>query len=294
MSSIKKNSLHAWFLASRPKTLTAAVLPVVAAAALAYSHGAFRWIPFLLCMAFAGLMQIAANLINDLFDYLKGTDREDRLGPERACAQGWIGTGAMRWGILTVIVSACTTGLFLLAYGDPLLMVGIGVLCVVFAFLYTTLLSYCGFGDLLVWLFFGFVPVAGTYYVQAGTVDAPVWWLAAGCGLVTDTLLVLNNYRDRDTDRRSHKRTLIVVWGERFGSLYYLIQGVLGYLCVAMLAFYGHVYAAVIPLLYLIPHVQTWRTMVRINKGRELNRVLGLTSRNIVIFALLSAVSLIV
>lgn len=198
--------LKYWILAARPKTLTAALIPVATATALAYAEGCFRWQPALFCVLFAALMQVAANFINDLFDYLKGSDRSDRLGPERACAQGWISPRAMRGGIAVVLLAACSVGACLIPYGGTAL-IALGALCVVFAFLYTTLLSYLGLGDLLVWVFFGFVPVCGTYYVQAGSLSPSVWWLAAACGLVTDTLLVLNNYRDREQDAVSGKRT---------------------------------------------------------------------------------------
>ena len=168
---MKQNSPKAWILAARPKTLSAALIPVVLASALAASQGKFSLAPAVLCVLFATFMQIAANFINDLFDFLKKTDRDDRLGPERACQQGWITPRAMRWGIAATLAVACACGLCLLPYGGWML-VGIGAACVVFAFLYTTLLSYCGFGDVLVWVFFGFVPVAGTYYVEAGGVAA--------------------------------------------------------------------------------------------------------------------------
>ena len=168
----------------------------------------------------------------------------------------------------------------------------VGVLCIVFAFLYTTLLSYCGLGDVLVWVFFGFVPVVGTYYVQAGTFPPELWWLAAASGLVTDTLLVLNNYRDRDADRISGKRTLVVAFGERFGRYFYLLQGVAAYVCVALTALYGHMWMAVLPLFYLLPHYLTWNKMVQIGSGHELNRVLGFTSRNMLTFALLVVAAL--
>lgn len=283
--------LKYWILASRPKTLTAALLPVVTAISLAFSEGHGRWVPAVLCCLFAALMQVAANFINDLFDFKKGTDREDRLGPERACAQGWISPQAMQRGIIIVLIAACAIGLCLLPYGGWGL-VWIGIACVVFAFLYTTLLSYMGCGDLLVWVFFGFVPVCGTYYVQALTLTPSVWWLAAGCGLVTDTLLVLNNYRDREQDAVSGKRTLIVVLGEHFGGTFYFLLGLIGYLCVALTAFYGHLWTAVLPILYLLPHYLTWRKMLHINRGRALNSILGQTSRNMMIFALLTAISL--
>lgn len=288
---VKQNSLRAWFLAARPKTLSAALVPVVVAAALAWAEGHFRPVPVVLCLVFAALMQVAANFINDLLDFRKGTDREDRLGPERACAQGWVTPAAMRRAIAIVLVAACAAGCGLLFYGGWWLVL-VGAACVVFAFLYTTLLSYCGLGDVLVWLFFGFVPVLGTYYVQAGTLSPSAWWLAAACGLVIDTLLVVNNYRDRDTDRATGKRTLIVALGEPFGRWFYFAQGVMGYVCAALSALDGHTWVALLPLFYVLPHFLTWRKMVQIRSGRALNRTLGFTSRNILLFGFLVAVSL--
>lgn len=288
---VRRNSLQAWILAARPKTLTAALIPVATATALAYAENHLQWIPAILCVLFAALMQIAANMINDLYDFRKGTDREDRLGPERACAQGWISPSAMQRGIMVMLTLACLTGCGLLPYGGTGL-IGIGIACVVFAFLYTTLLSYMGGGDLLVWIFFGFVPVCGTYYVQAHTLTPSVWLLGAACGLASDTLLVLNNYRDRAEDAISGKRTLIVVWGEKFGSAFYLLQGIVAYICVAFLAFYGHTWSCILPLFYLLPHFLTWRKMVQIHQGKALNRILGLTSRNMLTFALLIVLSL--
>ena len=288
---MKQNSPKAWILAARPKTLSAALIPVVLASALAASQGKFSLAPAVLCVLFATFMQIAANFINDLFDFLKKTDRDDRLGPERACQQGWITPRAMRWGIAATLAVACACGLCLLPYGGWML-VGIGAACVVFAFLYTTLLSYCGFGDVLVWVFFGFVPVAGTYYVEAGDFCREVWLLSAACGLLIDTLLVLNNYRDREQDRLSGKRTLVVALGERFGSLFYLLQGVAAYVLVAFMSFEGNLWLAILPMLYLLPHYLTWRKMTQIREGRALNRILGFTSRNMLTFALLTAMAL--
>ena len=307
MKKVKKNSFRAWLLASRPKTLSAALIPVVTSTALVFATGMPRILSALGCMLFAALMQITANFINDLFDFLKGTDGEGRLGPERACAQGWISPAAMNQGIIVMLVLAIVVGLTTCYYSlttspslfvsnNVLLVAGylllIGFACIVFAFLYTTLLSYCGMGDVLVYIFFGFVPVAGTYFLQVGRLTPEVWWLSAAVGLITDTLLVLNNYRDRDTDKTSGKRTLIAVLGENFGRWFYLLQGVLGVCCVAVLAFYGHE-LILCSLLYLIPHFFTWREMVRIYQGRELNRILGKTSRNMLFFAILVVLTLV-
>ena len=280
------NSLKAWVLAARPKTLSAALIPVATATAMAYAHHTMKWQAALLCALFAILMQVASNFINDLYDFNKGTDTAERLGPKRACAQGWITPRSMRIGIIIMLIAASITGLSLISFGGWWL-VGLGASCIVFAFLYTTIMSYHGLGDLLVWVFFGFVPVIGTYYVQTGSLHPDVWLLSAACGLCVDTLLVLNNYRDRDTDSKAGKRTIVVLFGERFGSLAYLLQGIAAYVCVATLALNGNQWLAILPAFYLLPHYLTWRKMVQINSGPQLNRILGFTSRNMLTFALL-------
>ena len=262
---IKTNSGKAWFLAARPKTLTGACIPVIISTALAYADDVFKWQPALLCLLFAGLMQIAANFINDLFDFLKGTDRSDRLGPERACAQGWITTEAMKTGIAVTLCTACAVGLLLLNWGS-LWLIALGATCVVFAFLYTTLLSYLGLGDLLV-LF---------------------------SGLIIDLLLIINNYRDRDTDCKSGKRTLIALLGERFGNRQYLITGCLAWACCLWFVWHQHIWAFVLPTIFIPLHIKTWREMIRIHEGKALNGILGKTSRNMFLFALLVSVGLII
>ncbi len=289
--TVTPNSPYAWFLAARPKTLTGACIPVIIATALAYADHVFQWQPALLCLLFAAFMQIAANFINDLYDFLKGTDRSDRLGPERACAQGWITPRAMKVGIAVVLFIACTIGLLLLHWGSMWLIV-LGAACVLFAFLYTLLLSYLGMGDLLVFVFFGFVPVLGTYYVQAGTVTMDGIYCSLASGLAIDLLLIINNYRDRDTDRRSGKRTLIALLGEKFGNRQYLLTGIAAWLCCIPLAYHGHWWALVLPTLFLPLHFSTWRAMVTIREGKALNKILGQTSRNMFIFALLVAIGL--
>lgn len=295
MNNIKINSAKAWILAARPKTLTGAMIPVLTGSALAFMDGKFNWLPALICILFACLMQIAANFINDLFDYLKGTDREDRLGPERACAQGWITPNAMKIGILVVVLLACALGSTLLLWGGWELII-VGILCVVFAFFYTTgpyPLSYNGWGDILVLVFFGFIPVGGTYYVQALTITPDVIIVSLICGLIIDTLLVVNNYRDRDTDKKTGKRTVIVRFGEPFGRYLYLITGMIAALLCLWFIKDGHWYAALLPQLYIIPHIITWRKMVKIYSGKKLNSILGETSRNMLLMGILLSLGMI-
>lgn len=297
MSSVAPNSFRAWLLAARPKTLTAACAPVIIAAALASRVVPLRLTTAVLCLLFAGFMQIASNFINDLYDFLRGTDGSDRLGPERACAQGWITPRAMRRGIALVIALACTAGLLLLASAEHrLALVLLGASCVVFAFLYTTYLSYRALGDVLVVVFFGFVPVLGTYFVLTDGLSTAAWWLGAACGLVTDTLLVVNNYRDRDTDRAAGKVTLIALLGERGGSALYLLLGVVGVICAAVggCCAVGHGTAAIYVItIYLLLHAVAYRRMRQIRCGRALNAILAITARNILIFSLLTTLALI-
>lgn len=291
---IKKNSAKAWLLATRPKTLAGALVPILIGSGLAFADGKFNWLPALICCLFAFLMQIASNLINDLFDFLKGTDREDRLGPERACAQGWISPGAMRKGIIATVVLACAVGSTLLFYGGWWLIL-VGIVCVIFAFLYTAgpyPLSYHGWGDVMVLVFFGFVPVCGTYYVQALTLTPGVVVGSLVSGLVIDTLLVLNNYRDREADALSGKKTVVVRFGEPFGRYLYLFLGITACWICIYFALTGFLWAALLPQLYLIPHFKTWQRMVRINSGKALNVILGETSRNMLYLALLLFIGL--
>lgn len=294
MEEVKRNSLRAWILAARPKTLTGAITPVLIGTALAAADGQLQWLPALVCCLFASLMQMAANFINDLFDFLKGTDRDDRLGPERACAQGWISPKAMRMGIVATVILACLIGSILLLYAGLELII-VGAVCVLFAFLYTAgpyPLSYHGWGDVLVILFFGFVPVGGTYYVQALTWTSDVTIASLVCGLLIDTLLVVNNYRDRDADARSGKKTVVVRFGEKFGRYLYLILGVIASLLCLWFVCTGNLFAAFLPQLYLVPHFLTWKKMGQMHSGKKLNSILGETSRNMLLMGILLSLGL--
>lgn len=296
---VKTNSVKAWLLATRPKTLSAAAVPVMIGTAFAWRNTSeqFNWIPAILCLLFAWIMQIDSNLVNDYFDFKKGNDDETRLGPKRACSEGWITSDAMVWGILITTLLGCMTGIPLILYGG-LEMVMVGIACVVFCFLYTTLFSYHGLGDILVLLFFGIIPVCCTYYVcmplhqqiPTGEVIAS----SIACGLAIDALLIVNNYRDIDNDRSNGKITLAVRLGESktrrlYESIGYTAAGIM-----IILVFFDlyqtdkFIPTYAIYLIYIILHRQSYQEMKRINKGAKLNQVLGLTARNILVFGILS------
>lgn len=300
---VKTNSVKAWLLATRPKTLSAAAVPVMIGTAFAWRNTSeqFNWIPAILCLLFAWIMQIDSNLVNDYFDFKKGNDDETRLGPKRACSEGWITTDAMVWGIIITTLLGCMTGIPLILYGG-LEMVMVGIACVVFCFLYTTLFSYHGLGDILVLLFFGIIPVCCTYYVcmplhqqiPTGEVIAS----SIACGLAIDALLIVNNYRDIDNDRSNGKITLAVRLGESktrrlYESIGYTAAGIM----IILVFFDLYQTDKLIPtyaiyLIYIILHRQSYQEMKRINKGAKLNQVLGLTARNILVFGILSVAAI--
>lgn len=300
---VKTNSVKAWLLATRPKTLSAAAVPVMIGTAFAWRNTSeqFNWIPAILCLLFAWIMQIDSNLVNDYFDFKKGNDDETRLGPKRACSEGWITSDAMVWGILITTLLGCMTGIPLILYGG-LEMVMVGIACVVFCFLYTTLFSYHGLGDILVLLFFGIIPVCCTYYVcmplhqqiPTGEVIAS----SIACGLAIDALLIVNNYRDIDNDRSNGKITLAVRLGESktrrlYESIGYIAAGIM----IILVFFDLYQIDKFIPtyaiyLIYIILHRQSYQEMKRINMGAKLNQVLGLTARNILVFGILSVAAI--
>ena len=300
---VKTNSVKAWLLATRPKTLSAAAVPVMIGTAFAWRNTSeqFNWIPAILCLLFAWIMQIDSNLVNDYFDFKKGNDDETRLGPKRACSEGWITSDAMVWGILITTLLGCMTGIPLILYGG-LEMVIVGIACVVFCFLYTTLFSYHGLGDILVLLFFGIIPVCCTYYVcmplhqqiPTGEVIAS----SIACGLAIDALLIVNNYRDIDNDRSNGKITLAVRLGESktrrlYESIGYIAAGIMIILVFIDLYQIDKVIPTyAIYLIYIILHRQSYKEMKRINKGAKLNQVLGLTARNILVFGILSVAAI--
>ena len=291
-TNIKTNSLKAWLLAARPKTLSGAAVPVMIGLALAYSDAVFyeeevfSWTAAVLCLLFSFAMQIDANFINDFFDYVNGTDDvETRLGPRRACAQGWVKLDAMKRAIALTTCAACVIGLPLAYYGG-LEMIVVGAACVVFAFLYTTFFSYHGLGDVLVLVFFGLVPVSCTYYVQLHTVTWQVFLASVACGLVIDALLIVNNFRDRDNDRLAGKKTIIVKLGPEAGLQLYLGVGIGALILGGTFWEHGHPLASLLPVIYLLLHLFTYLKMKHIYQGKALNLCLGETARNIFIYGL--------
>ena len=296
--TIKTNSAKAWLLAARPKTLTGAAVPVLLGAMSAYlkAGNEIRLLPIVFCFLFAFVMQIDANFVNDYFDFRKGNDNEKRLGPKRACAQGWITPAKMKCALYLTTLLACLIGLPLIFFGGWITIL-VGLVCVVFCFLYTTHLSYKGMGDVLVLVFFGLVPVYGTYLLalphSALSFSAEPFALALACGFVIDTLLIVNNFRDIENDIEAGKRTLAVRLGLERTLWLYLFVGLFAIL-LSGFAFIlaGHYFAFAFSLCYIPLHIKTFNTMKAIRKGKALNKVLGKTAANITAYGVATAIGM--
>ena len=200
----------------------------------------------------------------------------------------------MKKALAITTAIACLVGLPLIIYGG-LEMIGVGIACVVFCFLYTTTLSYIAMGDVLVLLFFGIVPVCCTYYVEVPSVTweelYPVFLMSIGCGLVVDTLLLVNNYRDIENDKRAGKRTLVVFIGKKATEVLFLLVVPIA---LAIMFVVGCKWQfVVLAVLMFVKHFIVWRKMVKIGEGRELNKVLGMTAANIFLYGILASVCVI-
>jgi 1,4-dihydroxy-2-naphthoate octaprenyltransferase len=288
---IQKNSIKAWILAARPKTLSAAASPIIVACALAFHNGVFVWQPALICLVFALIAQITSNFANDYFDYKKGADNEERIGPKRAVTEGWIEPKTMRNVIFISLIIACAIGLLLIFYGGWKLIF-VGMLIAVFALAYSSL-AYHGLGDICVFVFFGIIPVGFTYYIQASEWTTAATICGAAVGFTIMNILIANNYRDRESDKKADKKTTIVLLGEKFGRYFYLLNGIFAVILCSYFLIEKSFIPAFLPLIYLFFHICTWRKITPETSGKEMITILHETARNVLIFSLLLSIGLI-
>jgi 1,4-dihydroxy-2-naphthoate octaprenyltransferase len=218
-SRLKEIPKHrAWILACRPRTLTAAAAPVLVGTGLAFGHGGFRFLPALAALAGALLIQIGTNLANDYYDFVRGGDTEDRVGPLRLSQAGIFQPEVVRNAAFGVLGLALVLGFYLVAVGGiPILFIGVASLVCAVAYTGGPFpLAYHGLGDLFVFVFFGLVAVGGTYWVQALAYGPEVFLAGTGMGALATAILVVNNLRDIETDARAGKRTLAVRIGAKW------------------------------------------------------------------------------
>jgi len=266
-----------WWTAIRPKTLGASAGPVLVGIALAVGDGVFRWPAALAALAGGLLLQVIANLVNDLEDFRRGADGERRSGPLRVCAAGWVTPAAMRGAIAVALGLFLVPAAYLASVGG-LVFVAIAATCVAFAFLYTAgpkPLAYLGLGDPAAFVFFGPVAAAGTYAAQAGTVTPLA--LAAGAvpGCLATALIAVNNLRDRVGDAAAGKRTLAVRWGGRFARIEIAACVLVAAALPAALGLVAGRPLAFLPGLACVRLVPEVRRILAGAEGAELNRSLA-------------------
>ena len=283
-----------WVMAARPKTLTAALVPVAVGTGLAFGLGVGRWLPALAALLGAVLIQIGTNFINDYYDFKKGADTHERLGPKRVTQSGLIAPGTVLAGAGVCFALATAVGLYLVMVGGwPIIAIGVASLLCGYAYTGGPFpLGYNGLGDLFVFIFFGLVAVTGTYYVQAGTVDPAAWWAAVPVGASGTMLIVVNNLRDVTTDVKAGKRTLAVRFGTGMGKAEYVLLLVVSFATpFAMFALKlasPWVFLSLVSLPLAVPPLK----LVMKAEGAALNPALGGTARFQLVFGLLFALGL--
>lgn len=292
-----KQTIKIWFDATRPKTLGAAVAPVIIGTALAYCDGAFHLATFIAIIISSTFIQIGTNFANDYFDYIKGADTEERVGPTRATQAGLVSPRSMLFATVVAFGVSSMFGLYLVWRGGlPILI--IGVASIIAGVLYTATpyaIGYIGLGELFVLVFFGPVAVGGTYYLQTGRVTLPVLLSGIAPGLLATAILVVNNYRDRFTDAIAGKKTLVVRFGEMFGKAEFTLCIMFGVLSSVSFVFmtkqhYG-VLGSLITFFVALPLI---KSMYSNPSAEKLNDMLGETGRLLIVYSVLFSLGLLI
>ena len=280
---------NAWVLAIRPRTLPAAAAGVIMGAALTWHDGYFRLDAVLVCLFTALLLQIGSNLANDVFDFERGADTSERLGPTRVTQAGMLTPKQVKAGMVVAFGLATLLGLYLAWLGGWSIII-LGIVAIISAIAYSGgpfPIGWHGLGDIFVFIFFGVVSVAGTYFIQAGTVTPVAWLMAIPPGLIITAILVVNNLRDIDNDRKAGKRTLAVRFGKQATKIQYIVCIVVAYFILIPVAWLGLIpWTALLAWLSLPIAFQATRVVLT-QKGRPLNTALAKTGQTALAFSLL-------
>jgi 1,4-dihydroxy-2-naphthoate octaprenyltransferase len=286
--------MQRWQLAARPKTLPAAVAPVLVGAALAYAAGSFRPLAALAALLGAVLIQIGTNFVNDVADFEKGADTDERLGPTRVTEKGLLTPRQVWGGVVVTFGLATLLGVYLIAVtGWPVVVIGLASL--LGGYIYTAgpwPLAYNGLGDLGVMIFFGFVAVCGTAYVTAGFLPVSAWLAALGVGALITNILVVNNIRDIESDRKAGRRNIPVVFGRAAGETELVIWFVVAYLVSPVMLLLSQVTGwGLLPLLS-IPLAVRLVNYVKRTDGVALNKGLAQMAQLALVYSALFAIGI--
>lgn len=285
-----------WILGARPKTLPAAASPVIAASAAAFYEGGFRPGPALAALFGALLLQIGANFANDVFDYGKGADTENRLGPLRVTQSGLLSPRQVLTGMWVSFGLAAVIGLYLIAEaGWPVVVIGLASIAAAIAYTGGPYpLGYNGLGDLFVFLFFGVAATCGSYFVQTGKVSALAALTSVPMGLLITNILVVNNLRDVETDREAGKRTMAVRLGADGARWEFMLWLALSYLTPVVMIALGLAPAWVLLTWFSLPLAASQTRKVWTVTGRPLNAVLAGAGKLVLVYSLLFAAGLVI
>ena len=284
-----------WLLAARLKTLTASISPVILGSALAFHDETFHLFIFFMTLLAAVLIQVGTNFANDVFDYQKGSDRENRLGPLRVTQAGLISAEKMKKAMWQTFALAICVGCYLASIGGWLIVI-IGLASIAAGIAYTGgpyPLGYHGFGDIFVFIFFGLIAVPGTYYLQTGTVNVLSLYLGVIMGMLTTAILVVNNLRDLDMDALSGKKTLAVRLGEAFSKIQYSTLILIPFLLPLYIWMNVENELSLLITIFALPIAFHLIKQVYSLTGRDLNCVLSRTARFLFIFTLLFSAGLV-
>jgi 1,4-dihydroxy-2-naphthoate polyprenyltransferase len=290
----KQSKFESWILASRPKTLLAAFVPVMVGSSIALNEKKFVLVYACIALICSVLIQTGTNFVNDLYDFISGADNEKRKGPKRVLASGLISAEEMRIGIFLVFGLAFLLGLYLV-YARGILVLIIGVASILAAIAYTTgpfPLAYKGLGDVFVFMFFGVVGTVGTFYVHTKEISLLSFLVSIPVGSLITNILVVNNLRDIEEDKAAGKNTLAVRMGKTFTKYQFLFLILISFFIPAILFFFYN-YSAIIFLPYLtIPIAYKITYMLFTTDGQSLNKTLEMTAKLSALFGLLFSVAL--
>lgn len=285
-----------WWLAIRPRTLPAAGSPVLIGWAIAWANGAFAWVPALVILVCALLLQMLANVVNDVADFQKGTDKSGRLGPVRVTQSGLLSVRQVWTGAVVIALLAAAGGVYLALYrGWPVLLIG-GV-ALVSAVLYTVgpfAFEDFGIGDLAALVFFGLVTVCGTTYILLGHLTPLAWMGGVGAGALVTNILVVNNIRDIESDTRAGRKNIPVRWGRRAAEIEYLLMMIMAFVvCILAFSLGWAGWTVLLPLGIIPRTIQLVKRIKTLPASPLFNKLLADTAQLVLFYCLLFSLGIV-
>ena len=289
-------SLTIWWLAIRPKTLSISVTPVLLGSALSWQmHQAFSFLTFAVILLSALFIQIGTNLYNDVSDFERGADTSDRMGPRRAAQQGWLNAKQIKSGAFVSFLLAFCSGIYLAIIGGLPIII-LGLISIVCGYAYTAgpkPIAYSPLGEVFVLIFFGLAAVGGTFYLQSMSLNSKVLIHASSLGTIAAAILLINNYRDLDSDRQAHKLTLVHYINRPAARILYAVMILYPY--ITLLLFYTQLswlilipFISILLAIWLIYCIYSWPVSSR------LNQLLARTAQLQLIYTLLLSLILVI